>query len=75
VPTPFRCEDPEQPNGPVLVDVLIGGGTVGVRVRRVGGALAYRRLAWDEIERTETNLLLQLVDMGIEASSKHMASG
>jgi hypothetical protein len=55
-----------------LVDALIGGGT-SVYVCGIGGALRYRRSAWDEIECAEKNLLLQLVDMGIEASSKQMS--
>jgi len=32
----YQLEEPDRPGGRLLVDVLIGGSTVGVRVRRPG---------------------------------------
>ena len=29
----FQCEDPDRPGGRILVDVVVSGGTVGVRGR------------------------------------------
>ena len=67
----FRCETPEREGGRVLVDVLIGSGTVGVRVHgRGANGRHYQCLTWTEIERAQLNPLSQLIDDTIAGKSR-----
>jgi hypothetical protein len=54
----FRCEDPEES---LVIDLLIGSSTVGVRVAR-GNRHGFKSLTWTQIERSESNPLLKLID-------------
>jgi hypothetical protein len=58
----FQREDPEESTllG-LLIDVLVGGSTVGVRVTR-GDRQEFKCLPWTQIERAEANPLLKLID-------------
>jgi hypothetical protein len=60
----FECEDPERLGSRLLVDVLVGGSTIGVRVRRRAGSdhQQYNCVTWSAIERAEVNPLLKLID-------------
>jgi hypothetical protein len=54
----FQRDDPEES---LLVDLLIGGSTVGVRVTR-GDRQEFKSLTWVQIERAKSNPLLKLID-------------
>jgi len=67
----FQCEDPDRPGGRRLVDVVVSGGTVGVRVRRPGAeGQHYQCLTWSEIERAQLNPQTQLIDDTIAGKSR-----
>ena len=67
----YRLEDPDRPGGRLLVGVLVGGSTVGVRVLRPGANQQhYQCLTWSEIERAETNPLLKLIDETIAGKAR-----
>jgi len=61
----YQCEDLERPMR-ILVDVIVGSGTVGVRVRR-GNRQDYRCRTWSELDAAKSNPLLQLIDETIDA--------
>jgi len=63
----FRCEDPEES---LVIDLLVGGSTVGVRVTR-DDRQEFKSLTWTHIERAESNPFQKLIDEVIEASRKH----
>ena len=44
-----------------MIDLLVGGNTVGVRVTR-GNRQGFKSLTWTQIERSESNPLLKLID-------------
>jgi hypothetical protein len=67
----YRLEDPDRPGGRLLVGVLVGGSTVGVRVLRPGANWQhYQCLTWSEIERAETNPLLKLIEETIAGKTR-----
>ena len=63
----FRREDPEES---LVIDLLVGGSTVGVRVTR-DDRQEFKSLTWTQIERAESNPFQKLIDEVIEASRKH----
>ena len=67
----YQLEEPDHPGGRLLVGVLVGGLTVGVRVRPPGAdGQNYQCLTWTEIERAEANPLLKLIDDTIAGKSR-----
>ena len=62
----FQREDPEES---LVIDLLIGSSTVGVRVARCNRQ-GFKSLTWTQIERAESNPLLKLIDEVIEVSRK-----
>ena len=44
-----------------MIDLLVGGNTVGVRVTR-GNRQGFKSLTWTQIKRAESNPLLKLID-------------
>jgi len=62
----FQREDPEES---LVIDLLVGGSTIGVRVTR-GDHQEFKSLTWTQIERAESNPLLKLIDEVIETSRK-----
>jgi hypothetical protein len=56
----YQLEEPDRPGGRPLVDVLVGGSTLGVCVRRADQQ-HYQRLTWGEIELVTLNPLTQLI--------------
>jgi len=54
----FQREDPEES---LLIDLLIGGSTIGVRVTR-GERQQFKSLTWIQIERAKSNPLIKLID-------------
>jgi hypothetical protein len=67
----FKREDPDRPGGRILVDVVVSGGTVGVRVRRPGAeGQHYQCLTWTKIERAQLNPQTQLIDDTIAGKSR-----
>jgi len=44
-----------------VIDLLVGGNTVGVRVTR-GNRQGFKSLTWTQIERSESDPLLKLID-------------
>jgi len=63
----FQREDPEVF---LVVDMLVGGSTVGVRVTR-GDRQEFKSLTWTQIERAESSPFRKLIDEVIEASRKN----
>jgi hypothetical protein len=64
----FRREGPEES---LVIDLLVGGSTVGVRVTR-DDRQEFKSLTWTQIERAESNpFQKKLIDEVIEASRKH----
>jgi len=67
----YQLEDPDRAGGRLLLDVLLGGSTVGVRVRRPGAdEQHYQCLTWSEIERAQLKPLTQLIDDTIAGKSR-----
>jgi len=67
----YELEGPNRPGGRLIVDVLVGGSTVGVRVRRPGAeGQHYQCLTWSEIERAQFSPLTQLIDDTIAGQSR-----
>ena len=62
----FQREDPEES---LVIDLLVGGSTVGVRVTR-DDRQEFKSLTWTHIERAESNPFQKLIDEVIEASRK-----
>jgi len=62
----FQREDPEES---VLIDLLVGRSTVGVRVTR-GDRQEFKSLTWIQIERAKSNPLLKLIDDAIAGKSR-----
>jgi hypothetical protein len=62
----FQREDPEES---LLVDLLIGGSTIGVRVTR-GDRQQFKSLTWIQIERAKSNPLIKLIDDTIAGKSR-----
>jgi hypothetical protein len=62
----FQREDPEEL---LVIDLLVGRSTVGVRVTR-GDRQEFKSLTWSQLERAERNPLLKLIEETIAASSK-----
>jgi hypothetical protein len=62
----FQREDPEES---LLIDLLIGGLTIGVRVTR-GDRQQFKSLTWIQIERAKSNPLLKLIDDTIAGKSR-----
>jgi hypothetical protein len=54
----FQREDPEES---LVIDLLVGGSTVGVRVTR-GNRQEFKSLRWAQIERATLNPLTELID-------------
>ena len=61
----FQREDPEES---LVIDLLVGASTIGVRVTR-GNRQQFKSLTWIQIERAANNPLLRLIDEVIAASS------
>jgi hypothetical protein len=62
----FQREDPEES---LLIDLLVGGSTVGVRVAR-GDTQQFKSLTWIQIERAKCNPLLKLIDEMVAGKSR-----
>jgi hypothetical protein len=62
----FQCEDPENS---LVIDLLLGASTIGVRVTR-GDRQEYKSLTWIQIERAKLNPLTQLIDETIEGKER-----
>jgi hypothetical protein len=61
----FQHEDPEEaPQLGLVIDLLIGGRTVGVSVAR-GSRQGFKSLTWTQIERSKSNPLPKLIDEAI----------
>jgi hypothetical protein len=61
----FKREDPEES---LLIDLLVGGSTIGARVTR-GDRQEFKSLTWTQIERAKSNPLLELIDDTIEGKA------
>ena len=48
----FELESSDRPGGRLLVDLVVSGGIVGIRIRRAGER-AFDCLTWSELERAE----------------------
>jgi hypothetical protein len=62
----FKREDPE---GALLIDLLVGGSTVGARVTR-GDSQQFKSLTWTQLERAKSNPLLKLIDDTVASRSR-----
>jgi len=69
--TRHELEDPKRPGGMIMVDLVVGDSTVGVRGRRAGAAeFEICCITWSDLERAHGNPLLGLIDDLIEAVEK-----
>ena len=62
----FQREDPEES---LVIDLLLGRSTLGVRVTR-GDRQEYKSLTWTQIERAAKNPLLKLIDETIAGKAR-----
>ena len=59
----FELESSDRPGGRLLVDLVVSGGIVGIRIRRAGER-AFDCVTWSELERAEAKVtpLIGLID-------------